>query len=365
MILTNVDKKRKLTSLAPGRICLFGDHQDYLELPVIACAINRHIKLTAIENETKMFIITMPDIHSTRTISIDQQVGHIKQGDHILVALKVLKRYGCIPDTGYDITISGNLPINAGVSSSSAVLVSWVQFLLKAFGSSHKVTPELISQIAYEVEVLEHKNPGGKMDQYSIGLGMIMYLETGKNSAYQLFDHPLSRLIIGESGIPKETIGVLSELKENTREAINIVTKAKNFDIKKAAKEDVKVLLPSLPDKLKPLLYAAVANHHITKNALSEFKKNDLDIEKIGMLMNEHHTVLRDFLNVSLPKIDAMIYGALKAGAYGAKIVGSGRGGCIVAIAPEGKEQQIIDEIIKAGARDAYQVEVDSGAKIY
>ena len=39
-----------LTVKASGRICLFGDHQDYLELPIIACAINRSIRLEAKPN---------------------------------------------------------------------------------------------------------------------------------------------------------------------------------------------------------------------------------------------------------------------------------------------------------------------------
>ena len=47
----------KITSTAPGRICLFGDHQDYLKLPIIACAINRYIKLDAIENGNDFFEI--------------------------------------------------------------------------------------------------------------------------------------------------------------------------------------------------------------------------------------------------------------------------------------------------------------------
>ena len=32
-----------MISKVPARICLFGDHQDYLGLPVIACAIDKYI----------------------------------------------------------------------------------------------------------------------------------------------------------------------------------------------------------------------------------------------------------------------------------------------------------------------------------
>jgi galactokinase len=80
--------------------------------------------------------------------------------------------------------------------------------------------------------------------------------------------------------------------------------------------------------------------------------------------MNKHHEVLRDLLKITVPRIDAMINAALKAGAYGAKIVGSGGGGSIVAIADPDKEEQIVQAILAAEAVEAYPVSVDSGARI-
>tara|TARA_R110002073_G_scaffold40547_5_gene114937 strand:+ start:27478 stop:28578 length:1101 start_codon:yes stop_codon:yes gene_type:complete len=356
---------RKIESIAPGRTCLFGDHQDYLGLPIIACAISRNIKLTAIENELSVFNINKPDINITRVIPIDVYFDVIEKGDHLLYALKVLKRYGCIPNKGYDVEFVGNLPINAGTSSSSALVVSWVYFLIEAFGIDLKVTPELISQIAYEAEVLEQGSPGGKMDQYSIGLGNILYLETGDHFYFESIDIPLKGLIIGESGIPKETLGLLKELKDKTWLAINgVKNQIKDFDIKKATETDLNNYLIHLPDHLHPYLSAAILNHEITKKALVEFKKQSPNIELIGTFMNAHHQVLKELLKITVPKIDRMIEAAITAGAYGAKIVGSGGGGSIVVLAPENKEQHIIDEIKKAGAKDAYLVSVDPGARI-
>ena len=46
---------KKILSTAPGRVCLFGDHQDYLELPVIACAIDRMMQIDAEENGKRSF----------------------------------------------------------------------------------------------------------------------------------------------------------------------------------------------------------------------------------------------------------------------------------------------------------------------
>ncbi|MGB5320889.1 galactokinase family protein, partial [Lutimonas sp.] len=112
----------RINIMSPGRTCLFGDHQDYLGLPVIACAINRYIYLNAVENSTSLLRIQLPDINNERLIDIHENIIIIDNRDYFTSAIKVLKRYGCIPDKGYDVIIKGDLPINAGVSSSSALI---------------------------------------------------------------------------------------------------------------------------------------------------------------------------------------------------------------------------------------------------
>ena len=112
-----------------------------------------------------------------------------------------------------------------------------------------------------------------------------------------------------------------------------------------------------------PFFEGAIKNHHYTKLALKEFQKPTLDLKKIGELMNAHHVVLRDLLKITVPRIDAMINAALKAGAYGAKIVGSGGGGSIVVLAEPGNEAPIVDAILAAGAIQAYTVTVDPGVR--
>lgn len=116
-----------IISKAPGRTCLFGDHQDYLNLPVITCAIDRHITLNAVANGTMTFHIDKSDINAKRDIPIAPVTGIIGKGDHLLSSLRVLSRYGCVPTEGYDIRITGNIAINAGTSSSTALVISWIQ----------------------------------------------------------------------------------------------------------------------------------------------------------------------------------------------------------------------------------------------
>lgn len=356
---------KKIISLAPGRTCLFGDHQDYLGLPVIACAIDRNINLAAVENDSKTFVLNMIDINEVRVIDINATFEILEPRDYFASSLRVLRRYGCIPNVGYTITIKGNIPINSGTSSSSALLMAWIRFLIEAFGIDHEVTPEFISKLGYESEVLEHGEPGGMMDHFSIGVGNIVHINTKQPFSYTVVGSELKGLITGVSGVPKETIGLLGNLKGNALMAIDIVKQNyPDFDLNKSEVEDIARYKNCLPDRLIPFFEAALKNYQYTKDALKEFEKPTLNLKRIGELMNQHHQVLRDLLKITVPRIDDMINAALKAGAYGAKIVGSGGGGSIVVIADPANEDLVIEAILKAGAQQAYAVRVDPGVRI-
>jgi len=357
--------KRRINIVAPGRICLFGDHQDYLELPVIACAINRAVFLSSEENTTQQFYIRMPDIASERIISINDTIESLEAGDHFASALRVVRRYGCIPDIGFDIELKSTIPINAGTSSSSAIVVGWIHFLLTAFGSNQEITAALIAQLAYEAEVLEHNSPGGKMDQYTIALGNIIYIDTGKKFSYEHIGTEMQGLVLGVSGIPKKTIGLLGELRGKAQEAIAQVKAANpDFNLVKATIDDIEPLSGYISAELQPYFYAAVKNHDITQRARNHFREPSPDLKIIGQLMSAHHEVLKDILKITVPLIDAMISAALDAGAYGAKIVGSGGGGSIVALTSSENKVAVIEAIKKAGAVDAYEVSVKKGTYI-
>jgi len=349
---------------APGRICLFGDHQDYLQLPVIACAINRHIVLSARKNQSDYFQISMPDISTERRISISESFEVLEPKDHLASVLRTVRRYGCIPKCGYDIQFKSNIPINAGVSSSSALVVAWVHFLLTAFGCYKELTPELIAQLAYEAEVLEHNSPGGRMDQYTIAIGNIIYIDTSKDLHYNTIGTAMDGLILADSGIPKDTIGLLSHVKTNAITAIDFIKKRRpNFDVKSATMVDFENFSNDIPKELIAYFYAAIKNHSITKKAMNAFKEQKLNLELIGQLINEHHHILKTFLKITVPKIDDMIDAAMNVGAFGAKIVGSGGGGTIMVLSPPDKKQLIIQKLLQCGAKSAYEVSVTKGSK--
>ncbi|MBL4605127.1 MAG: galactokinase, partial [Flavobacteriaceae bacterium] len=313
----------EISSKAPGRICLFGDHQDYLGLPIIACAINRFVEIQAVQNDSEEFHLKMPDIKTSRRFHMHESFDHLEKGDHIASVVRVVKRYGCVLNKGYTVTIKGEVPINAGLSSSSAVVVAWTRFLLAAFGCTHEITDQLVAQISYEAEVIEHNSPGGRMDQYAIAIGGIIFLQTDDSAIYKKIESPLEGLIIGESGIPKNTVGLLGDLKEKALRSIEVVENYdSNFNLHSATLTDIEKYSDILSEELKPFFYSSIKNHVITQEAFIALNEKVLDYQKIGELMNEHHSVLKNILKITTPKIDNMIDAALKAGAYGAKIVG-------------------------------------------
>ena len=363
---------KEIISKAPGRVCLFGDHQDYLGLPIIACSIDRYIRINAIPNDTNSSVIRMPDIGMARIINFSDYLKDgiaykepLKKNDHFVAALKVVQRYGCFPKKGFDIKITGDVPINAGLSSSSAMVVAWIQFLLKTYGCDRTITPNLIGQLAYEAEVIEHNAPGGKMDQYSSAVGGIFHLRTDASEKLTPIHANLHGLIIGESGIPKNTLGVLGDLKGLALDAIARVKKEyPNFDLVSATMETYENCKDALDRESQPYFYAAIKNHEITQKAFFALSENSLDNKLIGALMSDHHQVLKEVLKITVPRIDAMISAAMHAGAYGAKIVGSGGGGSICALAPLGKESQIIEAMNMAGAKNSYETKISKGAFI-
>ncbi|MCH7613800.1 MAG: hypothetical protein IIB45_10635 [Candidatus Marinimicrobia bacterium] len=93
-----------------------------------------------------------------------------------------------------------------------------------------------------------------------------------------------------------------------------------------------------------------------------ELEKDEPNHDLIGDLLTEHHSVLRNVLEVSTPKIEAMLIAANSAGALGGKINGSGWGGCMFAYSPNVPEK-VAAAIERVGGK-AYIIHPDVGTRI-
>ena len=349
----------------PGRICLFGEHQDYLGLPVIAAAISKRISVDGEKRSDNKIHIHMPDMKSEEVFYLEPELKYTRDRDYFKSAINVLRRNGFEFNTGFEVTVNGNIPINSGTSSSSALLVTWIHFLSQ-MADKRPETPLTqfdIAKLTVDAEVLEFGEPGGMMDQYSTALGNIMYLET--EPKVQAFSYPvnLGKFVLGDSQEPKDTLGILKHVKFGM---LDIIEKAKTvdagFNLHTYPAEHAESLKDIFTQDQFNLLKGNLSDRDILREAKLMFETNTINRVRIGELLSLHQDSLRDAKKVSTPKIDRMIAASLKAGALGAKINGSGGGGCMFAYAPDNAEA-VAEAIEKEGGKP-YIIEVDEGTRI-
>ncbi len=343
---------RTLKSSAPGRICLFGEHQDYLGLPVIPCAISLRISVKGKKRNDTEIHIDLPDVGENKTFPLQDEIPYIEERDYFRSAINILQRDGFTFSTGFDCVVHGEIPINAGTSSSSALVVAWVNFLTQMSDQAVTLDAAKIADYAYRAEVLEFAEPGGMMDQYSAALGGIFFLDPIPEITVYPLQANLKSFVLGNSGEPKDTKFILARVKKQVHEATERLTRQyPDFSLRTSTPEEVKEVRPELTEKQYEILTGTMRNYQITREAKELLQQKPLDHHKIGTLLNEHQVILRDILQISTPKIDRMIEMAIeKAGAYGAKINGSGGGGCMFAYAPE-NPKKIAEAIEQAGGR--------------
>src|SRR5512146_1902195 len=114
----------ELTVSTPGRVCLFGEHQDYLHLPVVAAAISLRISISGKRRNDSLILIELPDISSRVKIDLNLPIIYREERDYFRSSLKVLLKEGFTFAGGFDCIVRGRIPINAGTSSSSALVVT-------------------------------------------------------------------------------------------------------------------------------------------------------------------------------------------------------------------------------------------------
>ena len=340
----------------PARICFYGDHQDYLGLPVIAGTINRFIQLKAIPNTSNNFVIKLLDLKETIRITIADACENVKNGDYFRSCIAILREKDFVFERGYDIKISGNIPVNAGLSSSSALVVAWIRFLVEIQQKPISVTDKEIGHLAYKAEVEYFGQPGGLMDQYTIAQGGMLFINTSTGNSSPL-NAELGTLIIAESGIAKQTIEVLNDARVYANKAIALVKKRNpNFELSSATLDDYKKYLTVVTDEFKNHWYAAIHNFNITKKAKLELQKETPDITFLGNLMNQHQQILQEKIKNTPKKMIEMMDAARNSGAYGTKIIGSGGGGCILALTDAYSKNKVVKAFIDSGAIDSYEV---------
>ena len=190
------------------------------------------------------------------------------------------------------------------------------------------------------------------------------FLSMGSDQKVTVLPAEIKGLIIGDSQQKKKnTVGDLKEIKKSIEAGYSeIKRKLPEFDRRTTDVQSVFGLQHSRPNDAVMMAEASLQNRDITARALSLLSEKNSDEQELGKLLNEHHALLRYNLARSTPKIDMMIDGALKAGALGCKVNGSGGGGTMLAYAPGAEDE--VSEAIKETGGIPYKVEIGQGASL-
>lgn len=356
--------ERVLTVSAPGRICLFGEHQDYLGLPVIAAAITRRIRAEAhLSPNGQRFQIDMPDVGEWMELDPSQEQQYTHARDYLRAGINVLRREGARFPRGAEIRITSNIPMRAGVSSSSAMVIMWLRLLCELADPPLSPDVDTLARWGYQTEVLEFHEPGGMMDHFCASLGGVLYIDTVPPYRALRLPVQLSGLVLADSLQPKATVEVLASRRRDVTEGLALLKEhLPHFDLHTTPLEEADEALKRLPERPARRVRANLVNRDLTRRALQLLQSDKWSPQALGDLLLAHHAQLRDGLEVSTPKIEKMLEAALRAGALGGKVNGSGGGGCLFAYAP-GREEEVVEALKSAGG-NAWRVRVDTGVRV-
>jgi len=357
----------RLTVTAPGRVCLFGEHQDYLGLPVIAGAIDLEltVALTTEHDLLNRYRLILHDLDHDEIINMAMPIVYQHSKDYLRAVVKTLARDGVPLPQALTAEITSRIPIMAGTSSSTALSMAWTAALLKAAGNPAAEDPSAVMRLSHTAEVVEFNESGGMMDQASIGHGGLIYFRANGEPTVERLPARPRGFVLGDSQEPKDTQAILSRVRaaaEGGMAGIKKVLPGFSLEETPLAEAAEAVGGAGLEPAEKAALLGNLENRDILRAARDLLSSEDVEPAALGRLIRSHHAKLRDNLGISTDKIELMIEKSMAAGALGCKINGSGGGGCMFAYAP-GRTAEVAAAIEEAGGK-AYPVEITEGIRI-
>ena len=195
---------------APGKIILFGEHFVVHGVRAILCAINKRAIVISKKNETQNIFIKSS--LGENTIAISESLDNIESmfKPFFFIAKKIINENNF--SNGIDIEIQSEIPIGAGLGSSSACCVAAVLSISNLFS---KLDKNQILELAIEAEKTIFPNTSGADCTVSVFGGIIDYQ---KDNGYEII----------ETNHEFDFIVVNSKKSHSTNIVVNRVNEFKN-----------------------------------------------------------------------------------------------------------------------------------------
>lgn len=347
---------------APGRVNLIGEHTDYNDGFVLPCAINYQTVVAAAKRDDNIVRVVSVDYgNETDEFDITQEITFQENkmwANYIRGVVKCLIGRG-FEFKGADISVSGNVPQGAGLSSSAALEV--------VIGQTFKELYNLnISQaeIALNGQQAENEFVGcncGIMDQMVSAEGnenhaMLLDCRSLETTAVSM-PEDMSVVIINSNKKRGLVDSEYNTRREQCEEAARI------FGVK--ALRDVTIAEFNAKAHELDEMVAKRARHVITENDRTEEAAKVLasgDMKRMAVLMAESHASMRDDFEITVNEVDTLvdIVKNVIGTEGGVRMTGGGFGGCIVALVPP----VLVDEV-KAAVEELYETATGLKESIY
>lgn len=334
--------KPQVKESANARVNLIGEHTDYTGGYVMPTLLDFKNTIELSNNNEKKFNVFSEYFNEKKVFSNFSKSVNNDWSDYIKGCLFVFfKMYKKIQLEYFNIYITSTIPLERGISSSSALCVSTLK-ALNTYFNSH-LDSKQIAVLAKKVENDYIGVSGGIMDQMvsSIGINGKAFFLNCTSFNYENINIPSNwQFCLVDSEVQR------SLRNSSYNERFNELKKAeKELEVEYLGKLKLKKFNPK---KISNPLILKRAKHVITENdRVLKAKECILDnnIVKFGYLMNESHKSYSNDFEASTRDVDIIVNNSLKSGALGARLTGGGFGGFTVSLIESEKFSQWYDKM--------------------
>lgn len=277
---------------APGRINLIGEHTDYSGGLALPAAIQLGITVTVRARSDRL------DLTSRAFGPAEPSSGW---GRYAYAVAAELAELG-LPPVGLVADVDSTLPVGTGLSSSAALEVGIALALCAA--ADFDLPPLELAQACRRAEARAVGVSCGILDQAACVLGedgAAILLDCGTLEHRPVPVPDAAVLVVIDSGVSRELARSGYAQRRAELEA-----------------GDPRRLRHVASENERVLAFAAALERG--------------ELVSAGRLLSESHASLRDDYEVSTPELDSIVEDAVANGAYGARLVGGGFGGSVLAL---------------------------------
>ncbi len=321
---------------APGRVNLVGEHTDYADGFCMPAALNLSTLVAASETETGQLDIYSAELKDGVTRQLNQlgDTGSGHWSDYVTGVVRELQKAD-VNLNGIALTITGDVPIASGLSSSASLEVATTGAILKLADAI--MTGPQIALLAQRAENQYVGAPCGIMDQFISANGVAGHALVLDCRSLQATPSPIPssvRLVICNSMVKHSVAGnEYAERRAQVAEATRVMANRKP-DVH-ALRDVTLAELAAAQHEMNTLAYLR-ARHVISDSErvlqLATALRNN-DLASAGSIMTAAHKSYRDDFGASCAECDLLVdLASILPGCYGSRLTGGGFGGCTVSL---------------------------------